>query len=122
MRAGWLLCLNSVMDVIEHFSRLFAYDAWANQEVLTCLRAARAPLPQALKWMSHIFAAERLWMERLEQKPQTLPVWAEANGKLPSYPHSGKTTWPPAAKPTWPRPSPIRTARVKPGAAARTIS
>jgi len=77
MRAGWLLCLNSVMDVIEHFSRLFAYDAWANQEVLTCLRAARAPLPQALKWMSHIFAAERLWMERLEQKPQTLPVWAE---------------------------------------------
>ena len=25
--------------------------------------------------MAHIFAAERLWMERLEQRPQTLPVW-----------------------------------------------
>ena len=77
MHAGWWLCLNGVMDLIEHFSRLFAYDGWANQEVLTSLRAAKAPLPQALKLMSHIFAAERLWMERLEQKPQTLPVWAE---------------------------------------------
>ena len=27
--------------------------------------------------MAHIFAAERLWMERLEQRPQTLPVWPE---------------------------------------------
>ena len=77
MHAGRLLCLNGVMDPIEHFSRLFAYDGWANQEVLSGLRAASSPLPQALKLMAHIFAAERLWMERLEQKPQTLPVWPE---------------------------------------------
>ena len=25
--------------------------------------------------MSHILAAERLWLERLQQKPQSLPVW-----------------------------------------------
>lgn len=77
MHADRLLCLNSVMDLIEHFSRLFAYDGWANQEVLTSLRATRTQLPQALKLMAHIFAAERLWMERLEQKPQTVPVWPE---------------------------------------------
>jgi uncharacterized damage-inducible protein DinB len=77
MYACWSLCLNSVMDLMEHFSRLFAYDGWANQEVLNGLRAAKTPLPQALKLMAHIFAAERLWMERLEQKPQTLPVWPE---------------------------------------------
>ena len=65
------------MDLIEHFSRLFAYDGWANQEALASLRAASTPLPHALKLMAHIFAAERLWMERLEQKPQTLPVWPE---------------------------------------------
>jgi uncharacterized damage-inducible protein DinB len=65
------------MDLIEHFSRLFAYDGWANQEALASLRAANIPLPRALKLMAHIFAAERLWMERLEQKPQTLPVWPE---------------------------------------------
>lgn len=77
MHADRLLCLNSVMDLIEHFSRLFAYDGWANREVLTSLRAAGTPLPQALKLMAHIFAAECLWMERLEQKPQTLAVWPE---------------------------------------------
>jgi len=65
------------MDLIEHFSRLFAYDGWANQEVLASLRAAKTPLPQSLKLMAHIFAAERLWMERLDQKPPTLPVWPE---------------------------------------------
>jgi uncharacterized damage-inducible protein DinB len=77
MHAGRLLCLNGVMDLISHFTRLFAYDGWANREVLTGLRAAKAPPPQALKLMAHIFAAERLWMERLEQKPQTLPVWPD---------------------------------------------
>lgn len=65
------------MDLMEHFSRLFAHDAWANREALTSVRAAKTPLPQALKLMAHVFAAERLWLERLEQNPQTLPVWPE---------------------------------------------
>ena len=65
------------MDLIEHFTSLFAYDGWANQEVLAGLRAARTPLPRALQMMAHIFSAERLWMERLEQKPPALPVWPQ---------------------------------------------
>lgn len=65
------------MDLIEHFTSLFAYDGWANQEVLAGLRAARTPLPRALQMMAHIFSAERLWMERLEQKPHALPVWPQ---------------------------------------------
>lgn len=71
------LCLNNVMDLVEHFTRLLAYDEWANQEALAGLRRAPTPVPRALKLMAHILAAERLWMERLEQKPQTLPVWPE---------------------------------------------
>jgi uncharacterized damage-inducible protein DinB len=63
------------MDLIEHFSRLFAYDGWANQEVLAGLRIVATPVPRALEWMAHIFASQRLWLERLEQQPQTLPVW-----------------------------------------------
>ena len=27
--------------------------------------------------MSHIFAAERLWLERLKMQPQSVPVWPE---------------------------------------------
>jgi uncharacterized damage-inducible protein DinB len=69
------LCLNNVMDLIEHFTRLFAYDGWANQEVLAGLRTSVTPLPRALELMAHIFSSERLWMERLEQKAHTLPVW-----------------------------------------------
>jgi uncharacterized damage-inducible protein DinB len=65
------------MDLIAHFTRLFAYDGWANQEVLASLRTTATPLPRALNLMAHIFSAQRLWMERLEQKPQTIPVWPE---------------------------------------------
>lgn len=71
------MCLNTAMDAIAHFSRLFAYDGWANQETLRGLRATGTPVPTALKLMAHIFAAQRVWLERLEQKPQSLPVWPE---------------------------------------------
>src|SRR5580658_6207456 len=30
---------------------------------------------QPLKLLAHILAAERLWLERLRQQPQSLPVW-----------------------------------------------
>ena len=29
--------------------------------------------------MAHILSAERLWLERLKQQPQSLPVWPEFN-------------------------------------------
>jgi uncharacterized damage-inducible protein DinB len=69
--------LNNAMDLMAHFTRLFEYDGWANQEVLAGFRTAATPLPRALKLMAHILSSQRLWMERLEQKPQTLPVWPE---------------------------------------------
>ena len=70
------LCLNNVMDSIQHFSRLFAYDEWANREVLAAFRASPPP-PRSLQLMAHLLSSERLWMERLELKPQTLPVWPD---------------------------------------------
>ncbi len=65
------------MNTVDHFTRLFAYDAWANQEVLSGLRTATQPPARSLKFIAHILASERLWLERLEQKEQTLPVWPE---------------------------------------------
>jgi len=59
----------------EHFRRLFAYDAWANREALAGFRAA-GPVPERpLELMAHILSAQRLWLERLRQQPQTFPVW-----------------------------------------------
>jgi uncharacterized damage-inducible protein DinB len=65
------------MDMIEHLHRLFVYDDWANREVLASLRQAETAPARSLKLMSHVLSAERLWLERLQQQRQTLPVWPD---------------------------------------------
>ena len=65
------------MDMLEHLRRLFTYDDWANREVLAVLKKSGNPSPRSSKLLAHILSAERLWLERLEQKPQTLPVWPD---------------------------------------------
>ena len=63
--------------MIAHLQRLFAYDAWANHEVLDALRSAGQPPATALKRLAHVLSAERLWLERLTGQKQTLPVWPD---------------------------------------------
>jgi uncharacterized damage-inducible protein DinB len=67
------------MDLLEHLRRQFEYDAWANAEVLSAITADESGSPplQLLKLLAHILSAERLWLERLKQKPERLPVWPE---------------------------------------------
>jgi uncharacterized damage-inducible protein DinB len=75
---GPQLCLNiEIMNAVDHFTRLFAYDAWANRAVLAVLRSAPEPPARSLKFIAHVLASERLWLERLEKQEQTLPVWPE---------------------------------------------
>lgn len=65
------------MNMIQHFERLFAYDDWANREVLSSFQIAGNTPPRSVKLMAHIFAAERLWLERLQREDQTYPVWPD---------------------------------------------
>ena len=65
------------MDVIEHFQRLFRYDAWANREVGASLQAVNPAPARSVKLFAHILSAERLWLERLLGEKQTLPVWPD---------------------------------------------
>lgn len=65
------------MSMLEHLQRLFIYDDWANREVLAALEAAPDPPPHSLKYLAHIAAAERLWLERLRVEKQTYPVWPD---------------------------------------------
>ncbi len=65
------------MDLLECLRRQFAYDAWANGEILIALRAGSEPPERVLQLMAHIFSAERLWLERITRQPQSLPVWPE---------------------------------------------
>ncbi len=56
------------------YLRQFAYDEWANAQVLEAMRSAGAD-ERSLTLLSHILSAERLWLERLQQQPQGAPVW-----------------------------------------------
>jgi uncharacterized damage-inducible protein DinB len=67
------------VNLADSVRRQFAYNAWANREVLNAIRASGAASERSLRYMSHILAAERVWLERLKEQPQSVPVWPEPN-------------------------------------------
>jgi uncharacterized damage-inducible protein DinB len=60
------------------YERLFAYDDWANREVVANLRtfdaAAAAP---GLRLLNHIIGAQWIWLSRLRSREPKMPVWPE---------------------------------------------
>ena len=65
------------MQLLEHLQRQFTFNAWANREVLSTLRKSSSPSPRPRQLLAHILAAERLWLERVQGQPQSLPVWPD---------------------------------------------
>lgn len=63
------------MNLADYLRRQFDYDEWANKEVLAAMRASGNASQRSLQLMAHIFSAERIWLERLKQQPQSTPVW-----------------------------------------------
>jgi uncharacterized damage-inducible protein DinB len=61
---------------VPSLARLFAYDAWANAEALSSIRAAGAPRA-AVRLIAHVAAAERLWKVRLDAGAAPVVVWPE---------------------------------------------
>jgi uncharacterized damage-inducible protein DinB len=59
----------------KDFQRMFVYDSWANRECLAAIRAAGSGSADGLARMAHILSAEKLWLDRIQQHPQTMPVW-----------------------------------------------
>jgi uncharacterized damage-inducible protein DinB len=68
------------MNLADSLRRQFAYNAWANREVLAAIQK-NGGSERATQLMSHILAAERVWLERLKQQPQTVPVWPKPDVK-----------------------------------------
>ena len=62
------------MNLADSMRRQFVYDEWANREVLAAMRKDGTD-ERSLQLMAHILSAERLWLERLRQQPQSSPVW-----------------------------------------------
>ena len=67
------------MTVADYLRKEFAFDAWANRAVLAAIREAGGENGRSLQLMAHILAAERVWLERLKQVPQSVRVWPEAD-------------------------------------------
>jgi uncharacterized damage-inducible protein DinB len=63
------------VNLADYLRRQFAYDEWANREVLAAIRNAGSANERSLQLMAHILAAERVWLERLKHVPQSVPVW-----------------------------------------------
>ena len=63
------------MNAGDYLRRQFAYEAWANREVLQAIRVQGGDDERSLQLMSHILAASRVWIERLMQVPQSVAVW-----------------------------------------------
>ncbi|HTS36232.1 MAG TPA: DinB family protein [Candidatus Solibacter sp.] len=66
------------MSLVDALRKQFAYDAWANKEVLNAIGDGRVASGRALQLLAHILSAERLWLERIKQQPQSMAVWPEA--------------------------------------------
>jgi uncharacterized damage-inducible protein DinB len=60
---------------VNDFSRMFAYDYWANRECLAAMRAAGSVSADIVGRMAHILSAQKLWLERILKQRQSMPVW-----------------------------------------------
>ena len=62
----------------KDFLRMFAYDDWANRECLAAMRSAGSVSADTLRRMAHILSTQKLWLERILQQSQSMPVWPAA--------------------------------------------
>jgi uncharacterized damage-inducible protein DinB len=62
---------------IEDFRRLFRYDTWANEKVLTALRSVPEPLAHSVVLLAHLAGAGNTWISRLNHESSTLTIWPE---------------------------------------------
>jgi uncharacterized damage-inducible protein DinB len=65
------------MDAVQQLERLFAWDEWANREVLQNLEAAPSPSARSIQLLAHVIGAELLWLSRLESRPKPCAVWPD---------------------------------------------
>jgi uncharacterized damage-inducible protein DinB len=76
------------------YARLFAYDRWANDEVLRVLIGIAEPPQRAIKVMAHIVGTQYVWYTRMTATPNDVPVWPDWTVKqTASAVHAIATKW-----------------------------
>ena len=61
----------------NYFLRMFGYDYWANRDFLGACSADTPARETALRLLAHVLSAQKLWLERLQQVPQSVAVWPD---------------------------------------------
>ena len=59
------------METIETIHQLFAYNEWANRQVIRALKEQSANNPKALRALTHLLTSERQWFLRLTENKDT---------------------------------------------------
>jgi len=63
------------LESLAHLRHLFAFEAWAQGEVLASLRALSAPPERALHLFDHLVGTGFLWLSRIRAEASPLGVW-----------------------------------------------
>jgi len=61
----------------DYYQRLFKYDRWANQRIVDAMRLLPSPEGRGLHLLSHIFAAQEIWLGRITGNLSSLPPFPE---------------------------------------------
>jgi len=65
-----------MMESIESFRHLFAYERWANQSALASLGSIPGPREKPLKIFSHVLGGHRVWRARFDNpNPPNVQPW-----------------------------------------------
>jgi uncharacterized damage-inducible protein DinB len=59
----------------SHIERMLQAMAWADERVIGALRDCPDAHDEALPLLSHLLAAEHVWLARLERRPARVSVW-----------------------------------------------
>lgn len=65
----------------EHYTRLFEYNLWANNEFSEVLRTNPFQNPKILKLLSHMANAQAIWLSRVKGEQSSIGVWEEHSQK-----------------------------------------
>jgi uncharacterized damage-inducible protein DinB len=62
----------------KYFLKLYQYNAWANERVLSCLQKQQVNHEKVLSLLGHILVAQNLWLNRIiGQPPPLMKLWGE---------------------------------------------
>jgi uncharacterized damage-inducible protein DinB/RimJ/RimL family protein N-acetyltransferase len=64
------------MSSLATFRRIFAHLFWADERFVDALASADPPV-QVIELMAHVFAAEHVWLARVQGRTPSVPVWPE---------------------------------------------